>query len=268
MELLTYTFVQYAFAGGMSLAILTGLLGPFVVQSKQSFASDMFAHVALAGIGGALLLGVGPWWGALPALLLVSTLIWHLSESDNYSPEALSVFFLSGGLALALAFVHVAKDTVFSFENYLFGSILTLDTIEVTAIIFATLLIGGLIYWLWYPLIGATSNPQYIIPYSNIPKLVRLLFFWTLAVVVWIGIKTIGGLLIGALLVIPTLIVQSWTTSFKKTVLYATSISLFSVISGLSISLFIDLPPTSLIIGCLFTAFVIQSIYKTLSSRT
>ena len=61
MELFTYTFIQYAFIGGLAMAILTGILGPFVVQSKQSIASDMFAHVALAGIGGALLLGVSPW---------------------------------------------------------------------------------------------------------------------------------------------------------------------------------------------------------------
>ena len=70
MELLTYQFIQYAFVGGLSIAFLTGLFGPFVVHARQSYAGDMFAHVALGGIGIALMLGIGPWWGALPALLL------------------------------------------------------------------------------------------------------------------------------------------------------------------------------------------------------
>lgn len=260
MELLTYTFVQYAFLGGMSIALLTGVLGPFVVQSRQSIASDMFAHVALAGIGGALLFGVSPWWGALPTLILVSTLIWWLLDSDSYSPDALAMFFLSGGLALALAFVHVARDTAFSFENYLFGSILTLTTTDLLAILFSTLFVIGLVSYFWYPLLGATQSPRYLIPFRHAPQIVLLLYFWILAIVVWVGIKTVGGLLIGALLVIPVLTARRWVSSFKALVLASTAVSVLSVTVGLYTALYVDLPPSSLIIGALIVSFIAQSL--------
>ncbi len=259
MELLTYTFVQYAFLGGISMAVLTGILGPFVVQSRQSIASDMFAHVALAGIGAALLVGVSPWWGALPALIIVSTLIWWMLDSGTYSPDALAMFFLSGGLALALAFVHLARDTVFSFENYLFGSILTLTTTDVMAIFASTLLVVGIVWYAWYPLLGATQSPRYLVPFRRTPKVVQLLFFWLLAIVVWVGIKTIGGLLIGALLVIPVLTARSWATSFKQLVLLSTLVSVLSVSLGLITALYVDLPPSSLIIGMTILLFILQS---------
>ena len=245
--------------------MLSGILGPFVVQSKQSIASDMFAHVALAGIGGALLVGVSPWWGALPALLIVSTLIWWLLTFESYSPDAISMFFLSGGLGLALAFVHIARDTVFSFENYLFGSILTLTTTDLLAILVATGLVFVTVWYFWYPLLGATQNPQYLIPFRRTPGLVLLLYFWILAVVVWIGIKTIGGLLIGALLVIPVLTVRTWASSFRKLVLWSVVISVLSVVAGLLVALYIDLPPSSLIIGVLIFAFVKQATLRYLS---
>jgi len=260
MELLTFTFVQYAFIGGISMAILTGMLGPFVVQSRQSIASDMFAHVALAGIGGALLVGVSPWWGALPALIIVSTLIWWLLDSEQYSPDALAMFFLSGGLALALAFVHVARDTTFSFENYLFGSILTLTSVDLLAIVCATGLVALLVYTFWYPLLGATQSPRYLIPFHRTPQLVSLLYFWILAIVVWIGIKTIGGLLIGALLVIPVLTVRSLATSFKMLVLLSIGASVLSVFVGLLIALYVDLPPSSLIIGTAISLFLLKGL--------
>ena len=259
MELLTYTFVQYAFLGGVTSAILAGLLGPFVVQSKQAIAPDMFAHVALAGIGGALLVGSSPWWGALPTILLVSTLIWWLLESDTYSPDALAMFFLSGGLALALAFVHLARDAVFSFENYLFGSILTLTTTDLVAMLTALVVVGLIVWQLWYPLLGATQSPRYLIPFKRTPQIVLLLYFWILAIVVWIGIKTIGGLLIGALLVIPVLTARSWVRSFNMLVLASIAVSVLSVIAGLLIALYIDLPPSSLIIGMLIMLFMIQA---------
>lgn len=260
MELLTYTFIQYAFLGGFGMALLAGVLGPFVVQSKQSIASDMFAHVALAGIGGALLVGVSPWWGALPTLILASTLIWWLLDSDTYSPDALAMFFLSGGLALALAFVHIARDTAFSFENYLFGSILTLTTADLIAILVSTLFVCCLVWYFWYPLLGATQNPRYLIPFTRTPQLVLLLYFWILAIVVWVGIKTIGGLLIGALLVIPVLTTKRWVASFRGLVFASVAISVLAVGIGLLVALFIDLPPSSLIIGMLILFFVIQSV--------
>lgn len=266
MELLNYTFIQYAFIGGIAIAILAGVLGPFVVQSKQSIASDMFAHVALAGIGGALLLGISPWWGALPVLIIVSTLIWWLLDSNLYSPDSLSMFFLSGGLALALAFVHLARDTVFSFENYLFGSILTLTFSDLQAIVLATVFTVLLVCYLWYPLLGATQNPRYLIPFRKTPQFVLLLFFWMLAVVVWIGIKTIGGLLIGALLVIPVLTARNRATSFKSLVFLSTTISILSVTIGLLVALYVDLPPSSLIIGAMIIIFVLQVIINWLFS--
>lgn len=264
MELFGYTFIQYAFIGGIAIAVLAGLLGPFVVQSRQSIASDMFAHIALSGIGIALVLGFGPWWGALPMLLVVSTVIWWLLESDRYSPDALAMFFLSGGLALALALVHIARDTVFSFENYLFGSILTLTQADVIAILVATLLVGGAVLSLWYPLLGATQQPRFIVPYSRSAGVVTLVYFWLLAIVVWVGIKTIGGLLIGALLVIPVLVVRGWVSSFSALTIAAVGVSVGSVVLGLVAALFIDLPPSSLVIGALIGCFVLQGLFRPL----
>ena len=267
MELFTYTFIQHAFIGGGLLALLTGVLGPFIVQSRQAIASDMFAHVALAGIGIALVANLSPWWGALPMVLIVSTLIWWLLEHNSYSPDALAMFFLSGGLAAALALVHVAQDIAFSFENYLFGSILTLTRIDLYAVGAATAFVLTIVWYFWYPLIGATQNPGYLIPYRNTPQLVRLLYFWLLAIIAWIGIKTIGGLLIGALLVIPVLIVRSHTTSFFGTTVGAILVSLTSVLFGLLIGLYVDLPPSSLIIGVLLALFVGNAILRSVMKQ-
>lgn len=258
MELFTYTFFQYALLGGTAMALLAGVVGPLVVQSRQAIASDMFAHVALAGIGAALLLPVAPWWGALPALLVVSTLLWYLRGREEYSPDALAMFFLSGGLALALAFVHVARDQRFAFENYLFGSILTLSLLEVLVMFALALAVAVIVAIFYYPLVGVTQQPRYVLPYSMRPRLFELCFFWLLAIVVWVGIKTIGGLLIGALLVIPALTVRRFVRSFRSLVLASTAVALGSVWVGLLLAVSIDLPPSSLIIFTLIASFFLQ----------
>lgn len=262
MELLHLSFIQYAFLGGISIALLAGIIGPFVVQSKQAVASDMFSHLALAGIGAAIFFGSNPWWWALPTLILSSTLIWWFSQRNTYSPDSLSMFFLSGGLAIALAFVHLARDTAFSFESYLFGSILTIGSGDVLVIAIATVTLALLVWKLWYPLLGATQQPSYVIPYWKTPQYIQLLFFWILAITVWIGIKTVGGLLIGALLVIPTLTVRNWARSFKGLVLRSIAISLLTMLLGLILGLYIDIPPSSMIIATMIAFFGIQELYK------
>lgn len=261
LELFSYSFVQHAFIGGMLMALLAGMIGPLVVQSRQAIASDMFAHVALAGIGAALLLGVTPWWGALPMLFVVSTVLWWMLDREVYSPDALAMFFLSGGLALALAFVHVAHTQTFSFENYLFGSILTITTTELWVMAAATAVVLVVLWQLWYPLLGALQQPMYVLPYRRTPQLVRLVYFWILAVVVWIGIKTIGGLLIGALLVIPVLTARGHARSFRGVLYGSVAVSLVSVVGGLLLALLIDLPPSSLIIFVLIGLFVMQAVF-------
>ncbi len=244
------------------MSLLSGMIGPFVVQSRQSIASDMFAHVALAGIGMALVLSVSPWWGALPTLLITSTLLWWLLLDEKYTPDSLAMFFLSGGLALALAFVHIAKDQTFSFEGYLFGSILTITSTELIVMIAMTLISCAVIIKLWYPLLGSVQNPTHLIPYSKTPQFIKLIFFWLLSIVIWIGIKTIGGLLIGALLVIPTLTVTPFVNSFRMLTIGATITSICAMLLGLLISLMVDLPPSSIIIFTLIGLFALSKILE------
>jgi ABC-type Mn2+/Zn2+ transport system permease subunit len=65
-----------------------------------------------------------------------------------YSPDSLAILFLSGGLAMALSFVHIARDQTFSFENYLFGSILTLSHVDVWSILFVSVCVGLVLFFL------------------------------------------------------------------------------------------------------------------------
>lgn len=267
MNLFDFTFVQYAFIAGFFVAILGGLLGPFLVQTRQAIASDMFAHMALAGIGAAVVFGGQPWWGALPTLLIFSTVLWWLSQKDWYSPDALAMFFLSGGLAVALALIHIARDQTFSFEQYLFGSIITVTLTELWIMGGLTLLVAGVVILLWYPLIGATQIPAHVLPHSIRPQIVKLIFFLMLSVVVWVGIKTVGGLLIGALMVIPVLIVKNHVQSFKLLVICCILVSVVSVTLGLFLSLVVDVPPSSLIILSLIFIFCFKNLLTSLLTK-
>lgn len=265
MEILTYTFVQHAFLAGIMTALVAGILGPMVVSSRQSVASDMLAHVALAGVGLAAVLDMLPLAGAFAVLVASSVLLWWFITKEMYATDALSMLFLSGGLAIALALIHIARDQTVSFENYLFGSILTVTSTELLLMATLTALSLGLITLLWYPLLSVIQTPAYRLPYSKRPQFMQLVFFMLIALVVWIGLKTVGGLLIGALLVIPTLAARHVAHSFLHLTIITTLISVVGTITGLCISLVVDIPPSSAIIFTLIGLFILSGIIHRLS---
>ena len=262
MEIFTYTFVQNAFVAGTSAAVLTGVLGPMVVSSRQSIASDMLAHVALAGVGLAAVFHLFPLLGAFAVLVASAVLLWWIIIKEVYATDALSMLFLSGGLAGALALMHIAENQAVSFETYLFGSILTVTYVELLLMAALTIAVLGIIAVFWYPLLSVVQSPAFRMPYSNRPQYMQLLFFVLLALTVWVGLKTIGGLLIGALLIIPTLIARNYARSFRILTVLSVLVGLAGMYAGLLAALFIDIPPSSAIIFMLIVFLSVSALLQ------
>lgn len=252
-------FIQNAFVAGSLLALLAGMLGPFVVAGRQSVASDMLAHLALAGVGIGVVAGFLPEYGALGVLLIGSVLLWALLRYGRIAPDALAMFFLTGGLAVALVFFHLARNSTVSFESFLFGSILTLTTSDLVAMGLVTFLAIGFTLFSWHRLLGVVQIPEYVEPYSKRPALYHLAFLLVLALVVWVGLTTVGGLLVGALLVIPVLIVRPYASNFAHLALGCVLTSWMAVITGLIVSLLIDVPTSSAIVLSLIAFFFVTT---------
>ena len=86
----------------------------------------------------------------------------------------------------------------------------------------------------------------------------ELLFVTLIALLVGTSLKVIGGLLIGGLLVIPTLIANQWTRGFLHNVIGSVVASMIAIVIGISISFFADVPTSSAIILSLMGIFIIS----------
>jgi len=67
--MLTYDFMQNAFAAALAVAVVSGLTGFFLVLRAQTFAGHALSHVGFAGATGAALIGVAPLWGLIAMTL-------------------------------------------------------------------------------------------------------------------------------------------------------------------------------------------------------
>lgn len=262
---LQYNFFQTAIFAGALIGLIAPILGSFVVVARQSVVSDMLSHTALAGVGLGVLLGIDPSYTVFISVLISGVLLW-LFQKNNNSPESISMVLLTGGLSLAILFINLAPQTSVNLENYLFGNILTLTSSEFYAVIFVLALISVVIITQWNNLIRLVFSPDYYESTSRSKPYVELVFILIISLLVGISLKTIGGLLIGGLFVIPVLTAQNLSSNFTKTTLLSSLFGFISIIVGLYVSYHLNLPTSASIILTSIFIFIISSLSKIVKS--
>lgn len=255
LEVFDYDFMNRALTVGVFTAVSTAMLGNFVVTSRQAVVSDMLAHTALVGVGLGIFWQLSPTFLALISTIVAALLLWWLNQQKNQAPEALAMLLLTGGLATALLLTHLNKNNPVALDTYLFGSILTITPTEarlfigLNLIIIATLILG------WKKYLTLVFDPDFS-QTQGAKTLYQITFMLLIALIVGIGLKVIGGLLIGALLVIPVLSAQTLSHGFKQNVLYSVIINTLAVISGIIISFYLDVPSSSSIVLTLIVFYI------------
>ncbi len=260
IEMFQYDFMIRAFIAGVFIAILASLSGTFVVLRRYSLISETLAHSALVGVAVGLVAGYNPLWVAVVVAVLSAWLIEYLRSSFSLYSDAVLAILLSGSLALAVIIVSLGGAFNNSLFSYLFGSILSVsDSDVVTIVIFGSI---SLLFLLLF------SKELYFIAYdeevaqtSGIRvKFLNFLLVSVVAIIIALSIRVVGSLLIGALMVIPTVAALQYRVGFRDTMLISLFFALFSVIFGMSLSYYYSLPSGATIVLSVIAIFVISLI--------
>jgi len=260
IEILSYDFMQRAFLSGIIIATLASISGTFVVLKRYSMISETLAHSALLGVAVGLVAGYNPLWVAVVVALFSAWLIEYLRANFTIYSDAVLAILLSGSLALAVVIVSLGGAFNNSLFSYLFGSILSVTQEDViTILVFGVIALGILL---------AFSKEFYFLSYDEeVAKVsgikVRLLNFIlvsVVAVIIALSIRIVGSLLIGALMVIPTVSALQYKFGFFKTTMLALVFALTSVVSGMVLSYHFSLPSGATIVLCVLVIFIFSLI--------
>ncbi|MEN8303199.1 MAG: metal ABC transporter permease [Campylobacterota bacterium] len=256
LEMFEYEFMQRAFIAGILIATLASISGTFIVLKRYALMSETLAHSALVGVAVGLVAGYNPLWMAVIVAIISAWIIEYLRTSFSLYSDAILSILLSGSLAIAIIIVSLGGAFNNSLFSYLFGSILSVSSEDVV-----TILLFGL---LSLTLLIAFSKELYFIAYdeevaktSGIRvKFLNFLLVTVVAVIIALSIRVVGSLLIGALMVIPTVAALQYRVGFLHTVLISLFIALFSVIAGMTLSFYFSLPSGATIVLCVISIFI------------
>lgn len=241
-EIFQLDFMLRAFAAGMIIALVLPFIGAFLVARRYALIADSLAHVSLAGIGAGLLLGVAPLVVALPFTVAGAILLEWLRQKQRISGEVSLALLMSGGLALAVVLASMAKGSSADFSSYLFGSIATTtaqDVLLLGVIALVVILVVGTNYRALTHIAFDEASAR--IAGHNVTGLNYLIAALT-GVMVVLSLQIVGGLLIGALLVMPVVAAGRFARSFKQTTIGAVILALVAVLAGLVLAFYVGLP--------------------------
>jgi ABC-type Mn2+/Zn2+ transport system permease subunit len=231
LETLTLSLLIGGFVG-----VSAGYLGSLMVLEKMALVGDALSHVALPGLALGILFNFDPFIGAFAFLFASAVIIWHLGRVTKLPFETLVGAIFT--LALAIGVLIIPKAELL---EALFGDITKvtiLDTVTAVSISLIALFLTKMIYKKL--ILTMISEDLAISKGINVGR-INLLYLLLVSVVVAVGIKIVGTLLVGFLVVVPGAAAKNVSTDLFRYALLSASFGAISACSGILLSSYLNL---------------------------
>ena len=239
--MLAYDFMRTAFLASGIVAVLSGLVGYFLVLRQQTFAGHALSHVGFTGATGAILIGLSPLWGLVGFTLMAGIAMGALGEKFSARDVAIGMT-LSLALGFGLLFLHFYTAFATQATALLFGNVLGVDRAalwSLAGLAAASLLTLGAIS---RPLLFASLQPE-LAEAKGVPlRLLSVLFLAVVAVAVSESAQIVGVLLVFTLMVGPAAAARNSTARFWPGVLLSGILALAEAWGGVALAWFTDWP--------------------------
>jgi len=226
-----FELLKFPLAEILLICLLCGMLGPFVVNYRMAFFSDAISHSAFTGVALGLLLGIDPLVTIIAFGILMGLLVIFLGKRTGASYDTIIGVIFAFSVSIGIFLVSSTKNIFANFRSFLYGDILLVGPKDllITAILFAVILAFLVSNFDNLVLIGVDES--YAETSVKNLQLLKYAFSFFLALVVTVSIKSVGILLVSAILIVPAasarVVSRSMTRMFYLSILFSLASGLF-----------------------------------------
>jgi len=216
---------------GIFVGAASGYLGSFMVLKRMSLVGDALSHVALPGLALALSFHISPMIGAFTALFIAAVGVWYLGQTSSLYPEALVGVFFTASLALGILLTPEPE-----LLESLFGSMEKITSLESLIAIWMSIAIMIVTKIIAKQLLLTSISDELATSIGINVKKINLLYLLLVAAVVALGVRFVGTLLMGALVVVPAASAKNISKSMNQYYIYSLIFGVLSTVVGAFIS--------------------------------
>ncbi len=229
-------FQQRALIGGALAAVMSSIVGTWLVLRGMSFFGDAFVHGVVPGIAAAVVLDINPLIGAAVAAAVMVLAIEVVHRQTALSEDTSIGLLFVGMLALGVVIISRLDTYSGSLTSILFGDALGVTAGDLVGQAILAAIVIGVALALYRPLLALSFNAEKAELLGMKPKRAHAALMVLIAAAVIGSYQSVGTLLVFGLLVGPPAAASLLARTVPRMMLYATGIALFSVWLGLTLS--------------------------------
>jgi zinc transport system permease protein len=240
-----------------AMAVAAGLVGCFAVMRRMALAADALSHVALPGIGVALALHVHPVFGAAAMLLFGASLVWAIEDRTHLAIETIIGVIFS--TALAVGSLITSGDALI---EALFGGA---GLPSLAELIFGVTAAGAVTLFVFlrrHALVVALVSPDIARTIGIDVRRLNLIYLETFALTVALGLRYLGVLLMGSLIIIPAATAKRLSKNLTEMLVIAPAIAVVVTMLGSLVAAHYHRPGGPFIVTIAATGFFLSFLHR------
>lgn len=250
-------FMQRALFGGILISLCCALLGVILVLKRFSMIGDGLSHIAFGALAIATALGFSPMYFTIPVVIIAAFLLLKLKDSSNIKGDSAIAMISISSLAIGIIFISYTSGGNTDVYNYMFGSILALteqDIVLITILSSFTIIMYILTY---NKMFLVAFDEKFAKSTGTNTDFYNMTIALLSAIVIVIGMKMMGAMLISALIIFPALTTMRIFRTFKTVIISSAVLSVINFSIGMFLSVILNTPTGASIVVIDVIMFVI-----------
>ena len=232
-ELLSLDFMQRALLAAVFTGVAAPAVGTYLVQRRLSLMGDGIGHVAVTGVALGLITGASPTWTAVVVAAVGAVVIELVRGRGHTNGDVALALMFYGGLAGGVLLTGLGGQSTSLLQTYLFGSITTISPGDVWVTVVLALVVLTVCVGLSPQLFAVAHDAEFARVAGLRVSLYNLTIAVLAAVSVTVAMRTVGLLLVSALMVVPVATAQQLSRSFRATLVAAMMLGIGASVGGL-----------------------------------
>ncbi|MBH68331.1 MAG: hypothetical protein CMM58_08260 [Rhodospirillaceae bacterium] len=252
-------FIVNAILAGVAVALITGVMGCFVVWRRMAYFGDSLAHSALLGVALGFAVGISVNLGIVIICSIFALLLLWLQQKKVLATDTLLGILAHSALSIGMVTISVLGQRI-DLHSILFGDILTVTKSELWWIYIGGAIVIIILILNWSSLVLMTLQEDLAQAEGVRVLFCNLLLMFLMTLVVAVSIRSVGILLISSLLIIPAATARQLAKSPEAMAAIASIIGVTSVGLGIYLSFELDTPSGPTIVVAAASLFTILTV--------
>lgn len=256
MNIFAYDFMIRALIGAVFTGLAAPAVGTYLVQRRLALMGDGIGHIAVTGVALGLLTGTSPTLTAVVVAVLGAITLEMIRERGRTSGDVALALLFYGGIAGGVLLTGLAGQGAATLNTYLFGSITTISPSDVWATIVLAAVVIILAIGLSPQLFAVAQDHEFAKVAGLNVRFYNVLVSVMAAVTVTVAMRTVGLLLVSALMVVPVATSQQLTRGFRTTLVLSMGLGTLAALGGVTISAYVNVAPGATIVLLALVGFL------------